>query len=232
MLVDRGKCPFTDKMTAAAMGGAVAVVVADNVDEKEMGGTLGATTDVKIPVVSVAKADGATLRGRTGPVTLKLNASVRDVTARNVIAQTKTGSTADVVMAGAHLDSVPEGPGINDNGSGVAGVLETALQLGPTPDVHNAVRFGFWGAEELGLVGSERYIESLDLDQLRDIALYLNFDMIASPNAGYFTYDGDQSAPLDRGQARAAGAGGLGRDRAHAGRLPQGRRKDRTGHVF
>ena len=201
VLVDRGKCPFTDKMTAAAMRGAVALVVADNVDEKEMGGTLGAKTDVKIPVVSVAKADGATLRGRTGPVTLKLNASVHDVTARNVIAQTKTGSTADVVMAGAHLDSVPEGPGINDNGSGVAAVLETALQLGPSPNVHNAVRFGFWGAEEVGLMGSERYIESLDLDQLRDIAMYLNFDMIASPNAGYFTYDGDQSEALDRGQA-------------------------------
>ena len=104
-------------------------------------------------------------------------------------------------MAGAHLDSVPEGPGINDNGSGVAAVLETALQMGPSPDVHNAVRFGFWGAEEVGLMGSERYIESLDLDQLRDIALYLNFDMIASPNAGYFTYDGDQSAALGRGQA-------------------------------
>ena len=57
-------------------------------------------------------------------------------------------------MAGAHLDSVPEGPGINDNGSGVAAVLETALQLGSSPQVHNAVRFGFWGAEELGLVGS------------------------------------------------------------------------------
>lgn len=201
VLVDRGKCPFTDKMTVVAMRGAVAVVVADNVDEKQMGGTLGPKTDVKIPVVSVTKADGAMLRGRTGTVTVKLNASVRDVTARNVIAQTKTGSTADVVMAGAHLDSVPEGPGINDNGSGVAAVLETALQMGPSPDVHNAVRFGFWGAEELGLVGSERYVESLNVDQLRDIALYLNFDMIASPNAGYFTYDGDQSAARGRGQA-------------------------------
>ncbi len=201
VLVDRGKCPFEDKMTAASMRGAVALVVADNVDGPDMSGTLGPTTEVKIPVVSVSKADGATLRGRAGPVTVRLNATVRDVTARNVIAQTKTGSTADVVMAGAHLDSVAEGPGINDNGSGVAAVLETALQLGPSPDVHNAVRFGFWGAEETGLVGSERYVESLDLDGLRDIALYLNFDMLASPNPGYFTYDGDQSAPLARTQA-------------------------------
>ena len=61
-------------------------------------------------------------------------------------------------MAGAHLDSVPEGPGINDNGSGVAAVLETAVQLGNSPKVHNAVRFGFWGAEELGLIGSRNYV--------------------------------------------------------------------------
>jgi Zn-dependent M28 family amino/carboxypeptidase len=104
-------------------------------------------------------------------------------------------------MAGAHLDSVPEGPGINDNGSGVAAVLETAVQLGNSPQAHNAVRFGFWGAEELGLIGSRNYVESLNLDGLKDITLYLNFDMLASPNPGYFTYDGDQSLPLDaRGQ--------------------------------
>jgi Zn-dependent M28 family amino/carboxypeptidase len=114
---------------------------------------------------------------------------------RNVIAQTKTGSGSDVVMVGAHLDSVPEGPGINDNGSGVAAVLETALQMGSTPDVRNAVRFGFWGAEELGLLGSDNYVSSLGVDQLKDIALYLNFDMLGSPNPGYFTYDGDQSLP-------------------------------------
>ena len=195
VLVDRGSCSFQDKMVAAAARGAVAMIVADNVEEEEMGGTLGEKSEVQIPVVSVTKADGAALRSRTGPVTVTLEASVEDLVARNVIAQTKTGSTADVVMVGAHLDSVAEGPGINDNGSGVAAVLETALQLGPSPPVRNAVRFAFWGAEEFGLIGSQRYVESLDLDQLRDIALYLNFDMIGSPNPGYFTYDGDQSAP-------------------------------------
>ena len=111
-----------------------------------------------------------------------------------MIAQTKTGSTQNVVMAGAHLDSVPEGPGINDNGSGVAAVLETAVQMGSSPPIQNAVRFAFWGAEEAGLIGSMNYIESLDADGLKDIALYMNFDMIASPNPGYFTYDGDQSS--------------------------------------
>jgi Zn-dependent M28 family amino/carboxypeptidase len=80
----------------------------------------------------------------------------------------------------------------------VAAILETALQLGSTPEVHNAVRFGFWGAEELGLIGSRRYVQSLDVNALKDIALYLNFDMLGSPNPGYFTYDGDQSMPPDK----------------------------------
>lgn len=198
VLVNRGKCTFKDKEAIAVERGAVAMVVADNVDEQRMGGTLGADTEVQIPVVSVTKSDGAVLRGESGTATVKLEAETKDIKARNVIAQTKTGSPHDVVMLGAHLDSVPEGPGINDNGSGVAAVLETALQLGDSPNVHNAVRFGFWGAEELGLVGSKKYVESLDVDALKDLALYLNFDMLASPNPGYFTYDGDQSLALDQ----------------------------------
>jgi Zn-dependent M28 family amino/carboxypeptidase len=194
VLVDRGKCQFGEKQTVAAERGARALIVANNEDGDEMGGTLG-DADVKIPVISVTKASGERLRAQPGPTTIKLNAGVRVEHTRNVIAQTKTGSTADVVMVGAHLDSVPEGPGINDNGSGVAAVLETALQLGNSPQVRNAVRFGFWGAEEEGLLGSNNYVESLDLDALKDIALYLNVDMLGSPNPGYFTYDGDQSAP-------------------------------------
>jgi Zn-dependent M28 family amino/carboxypeptidase len=195
VLVDRGTCPFGDKQANAAKRGAVALIIANNVDGDEFGGTLGEHTDVVIPVVSVTKAEGARLRGAPGPVTLTMKAGVNVDHTRNVIAQTKTGSGSDVVMVGAHLDSVPEGPGINDNGSGVAAVLETALQMGSTPDVRNAVRFGFWGAEELGLLGSDNYVSSLGVDQLKDIALYLNFDMLGSPNPGYFTYDGDQSLP-------------------------------------
>lgn len=197
VLVDRGTWPFAQKEDAAAQRGAVAMIIADNVDEEQMGGTLGPTTEVKIPVLSVTKSTGVQLRGQPGPTTIKLDASAQSFKARNVIAQTKTGSDANVVMAGAHLDSVPEGPGINDNGSGVAAVLETAVRLGSSPPVHNKLRFGFWGAEELGLIGSRNYVESLDLAALKNIALYLNFDMLASPNPGYFTYDGDQSLPMD-----------------------------------
>jgi Zn-dependent M28 family amino/carboxypeptidase len=201
VVVDRGGCQFAQKEDAAAQRGAAALIVVDNVDEQSMGGTLGANTEVKIPVVSITKSVGFQLRSKSGPATIKLVANTQSFKARNVIAQTKTGSPTDVVMAGAHLDSVPEGPGINDNGSGVAAILETAVRLGNSPQVRNAVRFAFWGAEELGLIGSRNYVESLDAEGLKNIALYLNFDMLASPNPGYFTYDGDQSLPMDaRGQ--------------------------------
>lgn len=198
VLVDRGVCPFSQKMAHAVAAGAVGMIIANSEDEKEMGGTLGRDTDVKIPVVSISKADGKVLREHPGQVTVQLTASTRNFTTRNVIAQTKTGATDNVVALGAHLDSVEAGPGINDNGSGVAAVLETALQLGSSPPIHNAVRFAFWAAEEPGLLGSANYIQSLSIEQLKDIALYLNFDMLASPNPGYFTYDGNQSAPRDR----------------------------------
>ena len=120
-------------------------------------------------------------------------------------------------MVGAHLDSVRSGPGINDNGSGVAAVLETALQLGGEPPTTNAVRFAFWGAEEVSMDGSKKYLRSLTKEQLDDIALYLNFDMLGSPNAGYFTDDGDQSTQT--GQVAAVPEGSAGIERMLAGRL-------------
>ncbi|MCW2515301.1 MAG: amidohydrolase [Mycobacterium sp.] len=196
VLVDRGACPFGEKQTVAAERGAAGLIVANNVEGDDLGGgTLGEDTDVKIPAVSISKEDGARLRQTPAAATVALHAGVRVDRTRNVIAQTRTGSPENVVMAGAHLDSVPEGPGINDNGSGSAAVLETAVQLGSSPQVKNAVRFAFWAAEEEGLVGSAKYLQTLDVEALRNIALYLNFDMLASPNPGYFTYDGDQSLP-------------------------------------
>ena len=128
-----------------------------------------------------------------------LDAENIKITSRNVLAQTETGSTHDVIVVGAHLDSPRDGPGINDNGTGVAAVLETALQLGPLPPVNNAVRFVFWGADEDGFNGAMDYVFGMDRDQLNDIAMYLDFTMLGSPNAGYFTDDGDQSGPPSPG---------------------------------
>jgi aminopeptidase S len=95
------------------------------------------------------------------------------------------------VMAGAHLDSVPRGPGINDNGSGVASLLEVARVLGPRPG--RRVRLAFWGAEELGLGGSRHYVGALSPRERRAVAAYINLDMVGSPNAVPALYrDGDE----------------------------------------
>jgi Zn-dependent M28 family amino/carboxypeptidase len=153
-------------------------------------------------------------------VRLTLDAQAATVKSRNVVAQTKTGDTHHVVVVGAHLDSVPDSPGINDDASGVAAVLETAAQLGNSPGVTNAVRFTFWGSQEAGLAGSTKYVAGLDRAGLDDIALYLNFDGIGSPNAGYFTYDGDQSGqPNPDLPASRVPAGSAGIERTLAGYL-------------
>ncbi|MFJ7158430.1 M28 family metallopeptidase [Streptomyces sp. NPDC101118] len=113
-------------------------------------------------------------------------------TGYNLIADWPGGDPNSVLMAGSHLDSVSSGPGINDNGSGSAAVLETALAVsraGLQPTKH--LRFGWWGAEELGLVGSKYYVNQLPGTERAKISGYLNFDMIGSPNPGYFVYDDD-----------------------------------------
>jgi Zn-dependent M28 family amino/carboxypeptidase len=100
------------------------------------------------------------------------------------------------VLLGAHLDSVASGPGINDNGSGSALVLEVARQarrLGLRPA--RGLRFAFWGGEELGLLGSRAYVEALSGRQRELLVGVLNFDMVGSRNFGRFVYDGDREAP-------------------------------------
>ena len=113
-------------------------------------------------------------------------------TGYNLVADWPGGDTNQVVMSGSHLDSVTAGAGINDNGSGSAAVLETALAVsraGYHPTKH--LRFAWWGAEELGMVGSKYYVNSLSTASRSQISGYLNFDMIGSPNPGYFVYDDD-----------------------------------------
>lgn len=199
-VVDDTACSVVDKQNAAVANGAVAVVMIAADKASRGRGDLfpaGYYDRLTVPVgVGNPELDKA-LRRTRAPVRLTLESTAAKVTSRNVIAQTKTGDSRNVVMVGAHLDSVPAGPGINDNGSGVAAVLETALQLGASPTVTNAVRFAFWGAEEVGLYGSGNYVRGLSRDALDDIALYFNVDVIGSPNAGYFTYDGDQSGQVN-----------------------------------
>jgi Zn-dependent M28 family amino/carboxypeptidase len=166
-------------------------------------GTLGAP-GATIPAIGVPYALGSTLDGDTLRVAVQAVSEFRDT--ENVIAELPGKTSDNVVMAGAHLDSVPEGPGINDNGSGSAALIEVAEDLAGA-ELPNTVRFAWWGAEELGLLGSTHYVTSLTPEQREDVALYLNFDMVGSPNFARFTYDGDQSTfPAPAGVPVPAGS--------------------------
>ncbi|GLY07921.1 M28 family peptidase [Actinoplanes sp. NBRC 101535] len=115
--------------------------------------------------------------------------------AKNIIADWPGGDTANTYMFGAHSDSVSAGPGINDDGSGTATLLEAALQLAANnPTMTNHLRFGWWAGEEQGLIGSKFYVNSLTTAQKTAIKAYGTFDMIASTNGGYFVTGTDAVA--------------------------------------
>ncbi|UED85183.1 M28 family peptidase [Streptomyces profundus] len=210
-LIRRGDCTFAAKQANAAEAGAVGVLIY-NTDPGQLSGTLGDPDPGALPTGGISGADGEALSATLAEapadaqpsVRLELRELVEERHTTNVIAETPHGDPSQVVLAGAHLDSVSEGPGINDNASGAAGVLEAALQLAlatPEGDHPHKVRFALWSAEELGLRGAEHYVESLSPTERDAIALYLNFDMIGSPNYGLFVYDG---ASHDEDSARIA----------------------------
>ncbi|MCK2220104.1 M28 family metallopeptidase [Actinomadura sp. ATCC 31491] len=196
-LMQRGTCNFRVKVDNAIAAGAKAAIVFNEGQEGRTEVDLNPTLSgpgVTIPAFFTRFSVGQELAAAAGTtVQLNWDPVVEQRTTYNVIAQTRKGDPDHVVMLGAHLDSVQEGPGINDNGSGSAGILEVALQFARTKP-KNAVRFAFWGAEEFGLLGSEHYVASLTEEERAKIALYLNFDMIASPNYTFGIYDGDGDA--------------------------------------
>ncbi len=190
-LAHRGACFFRVKARAAQRAGFAALLVVDRGGGRRApSGTLG-VPGIRIPVLLVSGAAGREL-GDGDEVDMMVDAVSERRQSANVIAETAAGGRGDrVVMAGAHLDSVPAGPGINDNGSGVAALLALADALGGrAPGA--PVRLGFWTAEELGLIGSRRYVAGLDRAERRHVAAYLNLDMVGSPNASLRVYhDGD-----------------------------------------
>ncbi len=204
-LISRGACTFAIKATNALNAGAVGVVIYNNIPG-QLNGTLSSTFTLDIPVTAVSQALGQELASTSGLV-LRLKADTfRGIaTTSNVLAQSRSGDPNNVVMVGAHLDSVNEGPGIQDNGSGSAAILEVALQMAKV-NPRNQLRFAWWGAEESGLVGSTHYVNGLSQAEKDRIALYLNFDMIGSPNFFYGIYDGDDSDGVGSGPGPAGSA--------------------------
>ena len=203
-LIQRGTCDFATKVQNAAAAGAVGVVVFNQGNEVPgddrtgvVNGTLGSELSA-IPAVGATFALGEALAGAAdAELRIAVDSAVRTVNSFNVLADTRSGAADRTVVVGAHLDSVAEGPGINDNGSGSAATLETAVQLAKTAKknpLQNRVRFAFWGGEEDGLVGSDYYVSQLDEAGLTGTLANLNFDMVGSPNFVRFVYDGDGDA--------------------------------------
>src|SRR5215216_2820474 len=215
-LIQRGGCLFRPKaLNAQAAGYDAAIIFNEGQPGRTelIGGGLGGL-GVDIPVLMTTFAVGEelhTLDKEPGGAQVSISADTiaEERTTSNVIADYPGGRTDRTLIVGAHLDSVPVGPGINDNGSGVAGILEIALQMRklhikPT----NHVRFAFWGAEESSppMWGSQAYLEELSKAKRKDIARYLNFDMIGSPNFVRFVYDGDgPTLPLGRPAPEGSG---------------------------
>ena len=194
-LIQRGTCPFAQKALNAEAAGAAAVIIFNQGDTTARQGLIVGTLApavLTIPVVGASYDQGVALSqpGTTAQVKVVEPETRTDV---NVIAELPGTNTGNVVMAGAHLDSVQEGPGINDNGSGSAALLETALMIAKLKP-QNTLRFGWWGAEEEGLIGSTAYVEGLSQAERDRIALYLNYDMVGSPNYIFMVYDADQSS--------------------------------------
>ncbi|KAL5342241.1 hypothetical protein BJX70DRAFT_338969 [Aspergillus crustosus] len=199
VLVQRGNCTFAEKSVYAARAGAAAAIAYNNVPGS-LAGTLGAAQSelgAYAAILGISLEDGEALiaSAEEGPLTVELviNARSENRTTHNVIAQTKGGDPKNVISLGGHTDSVDAGPGINDDGSGIISNLVIAKALTKFSTKH-AVRFFFWTAEEFGLLGSDYYVNSLSLEEQEKIRLYLNFDMIASPNYAILLYDGDGSA--------------------------------------
>ncbi|KUG51551.1 aminopeptidase [Serinicoccus chungangensis] len=198
VLVQRGSCAFGLKAQNAQAAGAEAVVIFNQGDPStttgDRFGPVNPTLlpfEASIPVVGTDFAAGEALaqEGSTAQVTVDFF----EATSYNVIGELAGKTDGNVVMAGAHLDSVEAGPGINDNGTGSAALLEVAQQMSKSKP-QNTVRFAWWGAEELGLIGSTEWVGQRTEEELDEIALYLNFDMIGSPNYYFGVYDADESS--------------------------------------
>jgi len=191
-LARRGVCTFTSRARLAQAAGAGALLVISD-RGAPFSGSLGGP-GVRIPVLAVSTSAGREL-ARRSRVRVRVDAISARRETRNVMGDIGPAHAERVYMAGGHLDSVVAGPGLNDNGSGVAAVLEVAEQLATRPLADGAaLRVGFWGAEEIGLVGSRRYANRLSRAERRRIRAYVNLDMVGSPGEKAAVYAGSGEA--------------------------------------
>ena len=200
-LIQRGTCPFVQKLENAETAGAAGAILFNEGDtpQRQNAIAISGPVGMGIPAVSSSFTVGQELydaytAGENPTVNLTIDAQVNDRMFPQVLAETPGGDPNRVVVVGAHLDSVEAGPGINDDGSGTSAQLEIAKQIaekGLYP--RQKIRFGWWGGEEDGLIGSSYYAENLTQEEVDKIMVMLDFDMISSPNFARLVYDGDGS---------------------------------------
>lgn len=190
--VKRGTCAFGAKSTLAGRAGATAAVIFNN-ENGTLHGTMGDPNPDQVATFGISAEEAeATLKklkaGKDVDAIAYIDAEVKTINTLNVVAQTTQGDPENCVMLGAHSDSVPEGPGINDDGSGTLSLLEVATHL-TNFQVNNCVRFAWWAAEEEGLVGSDFYAASLSPEENKKVRLFMDYDMMGSPNFAYQIYN-------------------------------------------
>ena len=196
-LIQRGVCPFGDKSALAGSAGAVAAVIYNN-EPGGLRGTLGTPVPEHVATFGLSQEDAAPYVARLkegGEVdgSAYVDSVVETIHTTNIVAQTTRGDQDNCVMLGGHSDSVEEGPGINDDGSGTISLLEVATQLAAF-GVNNCVRFAWWSAEEEGLLGSDYYVAHLPDDENVKVRLFMDYDMMASPNFAYQVYNATNAA--------------------------------------
>jgi aminopeptidase Y len=205
-LVKRGTCSISDKLKIAKDLGALGVILFHNTNSTPNAATLAAENIGLLAPVGLVSLDvgeawlARIAANETLTVSLLVDSIFEPRTSWNVFAETLQGDSKNVIMLGAHLDSVQAGPGINDDGSGVTAQIEIIKALRGFRGIKNKIRFAFWGAEEPGLVGSLYYTEHLTPSEADKIRFYYNYDMIGSPVPVYGIYAGDN--PGDKAGAQ------------------------------
>jgi aminopeptidase Y len=183
--IRRGVCSFGTKSELAGKAGAVAAVVYNN-EKDSIHATLGTPSPHHIATFGLSGEDATRFieklkSGEKVGSIAYIDAEVNTIVTENIVAQTKGGDQDNCVVLGGHSDGVAEGPGINDDGSGTLTLLEVATQLTKF-SVNNCVRFAWWSAEEEGLLGSDYYASHLSAAENIKIRLFMDYDMLASPN--------------------------------------------------
>ncbi|PSR92350.1 aminopeptidase Y precursor [Coniella lustricola] len=190
--IRRGTCAFGDKSALAGRAGAVAAVIY-NSETGTLHGTMGTPLADHVATFGLDLVEAKPVlekleKGKAVDAIAYIDGIVQTISTSNIVIQTAGGDPENCVMLGAHSDSVAEGPGINDDGSGTLSLIEVATQLTKFR-VNNCVRFAWWSAEEEGLLGSDFYASTLPAAENPKIRLFMDYDMLASPNFAYQVYN-------------------------------------------